>query len=252
MNTPQTNAKELQEHMKGTYHNLRLGIGLAGAALPWLLWLGGRIFDREPLRGSMSAYYYSPTMRDWFVGSLVAIGLFLVLYKGFSKQEDWALNVAGLFAIGIAFVPTTDPAIAQVSGASGLTLHSTLAVLFFAGIAYVAVFRGPDTLSLIRDHGRAERYQSIYRVLGVGMLGSPLIAVVLSFTLQRPGSLIFLFEAVAVLLFAFYWIVKSRELKETDAQGLALEGKLRTSVPYSGPDATPGRIVMDQSAIELG
>ena len=94
MKNVEDNAAELQAHMVGTYHNLRVGIGVIGLALPVLLWLGGKFLDGMPLRGSMSAYYYSPTMRNVFVGILFAIGVGLYLYKGFSTKENWALNAA--------------------------------------------------------------------------------------------------------------------------------------------------------------
>jgi len=244
MKAAETDAATLQQHMTGTYLSLRAGIGVIGAALPWLLWLGGQIGDREPLRGSMSAYYYSPTMRNTFVGALVSIGVFLYLYKGFSTRENWALNLAGALAIGVAMVPTS-PLSAADSG--GFPFHSTFAVLFFVCIAYVCVFRASDTLSLIRDTRKAERLRATYRLLGIGMVVSPIIAVVLTFVLQRAPqerSLVFFVEAVAVLTFATYWLVKSREMRATDAECLALEGKLQAPTsPRAGPAGAPGRLV---------
>jgi hypothetical protein len=50
----------------GTYHNLRLGVGVIGIAFPIVVWLGGMILDDEPLRSLMSAYYYSDAMRNTF------------------------------------------------------------------------------------------------------------------------------------------------------------------------------------------
>src|SRR3954470_19189079 len=153
MRPSHADAGALQQHMAGTYFALRVGMGALAAALPLLLWLGGHFADREPLRCSMSAYYYSSAMRDTFVGTLVAIGVFLYLYKGFSRQENWALNLAGALAVGIALRPTTP----RCDDAGGLTLHGSFAVLFFLAIAYVCLFRASDTLSLVRDARRARR-----------------------------------------------------------------------------------------------
>jgi hypothetical protein len=55
----------------------------------------------------MSRYYYALgsdgyLMRDWFVGLLFAVGNFLYLYKGFGRAEDWALNIGGVLALGVA------------------------------------------------------------------------------------------------------------------------------------------------------
>jgi hypothetical protein len=56
--------------------------------------------------GSISAYYYTPA-RGIFVASLVAIGTCLVCVRGGSTLEDVLLNLAGLLAPVVAFVPTS-------------------------------------------------------------------------------------------------------------------------------------------------
>lgn len=243
MRTARADANDLQKHISGTYFSLRLGMGVLAAALAPALWLGGRFADHEALRCSMSAYYFSPTMRDKFVGVLCAVGLFLYLYKGFSRQENWALNVAGAFAVGIAIVPTSP----DCEASTGITLHGAFAVLFFVAIAYVCVVRAADTLSLIRDTRKAKRLRTVYRGLGVLMIASPLVAVVLAQSLQPGGpkrSLVFFVETVAVLTFAAYWLVKSRELSATDAEKLALERKLKpASPPPAGVKRAPGDVV---------
>jgi hypothetical protein len=237
------NPDELQKHIAGTYFTLRVGIGVLAAALPVVLWLGGRFFDHEPLRCSMSAYYYSPSMRDELVGILCAIGLFLILYKGFSRQENWALNIAGILAIGIALIPT-DP---SCTAKTGLTVHAILALLFFGAIAFVALTRASDTLSLIHDEGKAERLRNVYRALGVLMIASPLLAAAMASLLEHASpkrALVFFVETFAVLTFAAYWIAKSVELRATNADELAAEAKLRVAAaPPKGLKRRPGRLV---------
>jgi hypothetical protein len=55
----------------------------------------------------MSAFYgaYDGDMRNWFVGTLCAVGAFMVLYKGFTFAEEMALNAAGLSAALVAMTP---------------------------------------------------------------------------------------------------------------------------------------------------
>ena len=55
---------------------------------------------------SMSSYYYT-VMRDTFVGSLCAIGIFLVSYDGYDLADRLVTDAAGLCTICIAFFPTT-------------------------------------------------------------------------------------------------------------------------------------------------
>ena len=54
---------------------------------------------------SLSAYYYTP-VRAVFVSMLVALGLAMVCLKGSTDPEDILLNLAGMFAPVVAFVPT--------------------------------------------------------------------------------------------------------------------------------------------------
>ncbi len=54
---------------------------------------------------SISAYYYTP-VRTVFVGSLCAIGVVLIAYKGHSPEEDVLLNFSGFMAFVVAMVPT--------------------------------------------------------------------------------------------------------------------------------------------------
>src|ERR1700733_14540541 len=82
--------------------------GLFGALavlLPFTLilvnWALGHGFS-----SSMSGYYYTP-MRNIFVGSLCAIGVFLISYDGYDLADRTITDVAGLCAICIACFPTT-------------------------------------------------------------------------------------------------------------------------------------------------
>jgi hypothetical protein len=96
----------LQEHILATYVLLRWGIIFVAIALPFALWalgvIGGQPLKLQP---SLSDYYYAGEpvnrlTRDVFVGVLFLVGGFLFLYKGYSKLEDWLLNIAGLCACG--------------------------------------------------------------------------------------------------------------------------------------------------------
>src|ERR1700728_4725906 len=88
-----------------SYLLMRLLIGVIAVLLPVVLilvnWAIGHGF--QP---SLSGYYYTP-MRNIFVGSLCAIGVFLVSYYGYDLSDRLITDVAGLCTICIAFLPTT-------------------------------------------------------------------------------------------------------------------------------------------------
>lgn len=201
---------ELYEHISATYRLLRLGLAAVAVALPVLLWIG----TGQP-RPSISDYYHAGGwMRDPFVGSLSAIGVFLVLYKGYSSREDVALDLAGVAAVVVALVPTDRrevPGVRVELAASGL-VHMVAAVCFFLLIAYVCVFRSGDTLALM-DEERRRGFRRGYRLLGAAMLAAPAAAWAVRYL---PGAAaypyVFFAELAGVLVFAAFWIVKSREI----------------------------------------
>jgi hypothetical protein len=88
-----------------SYLTLRKGIGLLGLALPFVLSFGAFVVFQQALQSSIS-YYYWTGMRDVFVGTLFAIGFFLLSYQGYEKADNIAGNLACLFAVGVALFPT--------------------------------------------------------------------------------------------------------------------------------------------------
>ncbi|MDN5765380.1 MAG: hypothetical protein L0H96_06015 [Humibacillus sp.] len=71
--------------------------------------------------GSISAYYYTP-VRTVLVGSLCAIGVVLIVYKGHSPEEDVLLNFSGFMAVVVAMVPTVPD---NLCGPSGFALSTS-------------------------------------------------------------------------------------------------------------------------------
>jgi hypothetical protein len=219
----------LEKHISSTYFTLRIGIAFIAILFPFILWIGGNLYSGLPLQDSMSAYYHANighgSMRDWFVGILFAVGVFLYLYKGYSSAENIALNVAGVLVVGIAIFPMKWNCVADCRKFS---VHGFFAVSFFLCIAYVCIRCASDTLSLIPDEELKRRFNRAYKLIGMVMISSPAIAFIFSALLQKFSALTFYVELVGVLAFATYWLTKSRELSITGAERLALQGKLET------------------------
>lgn len=232
-------ADELQQHMLGTYFGLRIGLVVIGVALPLVVLFAGGILHHVWLNPSISDYYHPGpdarpffTTRDFFVGGLFAAAACLYLYKGFSTRENVALNSAGVFACFVALLPT------GLGNDHGLVpiLHATSAVLFFLCIAYVSLFHSRDTLRLLTPARRAHFAQQ-YLWTGMALIVSPLVAVVFSYTLEgRFRAFIFWAESFGVWAFAYYWLVKTREMHESGAERRALDAELeREVVPVTPP-----------------
>jgi hypothetical protein len=97
-------AKAAAEARK-TYRYLRLGIVAMVVFLASSLTIEAS--KANCLQTSISAYYYTP-VRSVFVGTMIAIGLCLIVIKGSTWFEDLFLNIAGMLAPVVAIVPTSE------------------------------------------------------------------------------------------------------------------------------------------------
>jgi FtsH-binding integral membrane protein len=73
---------------------------------------------------SISAYYYTP-VRSVFVGALVTIGIVMIVLWGKTPWEDAFLNLAGMLAPVVAFVPTLDANYCSLRTTAGADLART-------------------------------------------------------------------------------------------------------------------------------
>jgi hypothetical protein len=231
--SPPEEPNELQLHIASTYFAMRGGLAFVAIGLPIVLAVGGWLYADLPLQGSLSQYYWAAaaerSMRSWFVGGLFVLGALLYLYQGFSATENRVLNLAGIFTLMVALVPTDHDCGEQCRL---LTAHGTSAILAFLCTAFVAARCATDTLKLVRDQKLRERYKHTYRLLASLMVVSPLLAFALTAVVNRRSSLIFFAESFGMISFATYWIAKSLEMKRTQADLLAAQGALER-VPKS-------------------
>ena len=189
----------------------RLIVGLIGVALPIVLVVFDRvIFGATSFRDSLSAYYYSG-MRDWFVGSLCAIGAGLFVYMATKKNvwDNWLSSIAGACAVLVALFPTV-----PVDGAR--SLGSVLHVVFAAGL-----FSLLGVLSWrfgIRDRNREDRtvgqrkfWAGLHKACAV-VIWLAIIGLALAPSNSIGGYSTLLGEAVAVFAFGASWFFKGSEL----------------------------------------
>ena len=167
-------------------------------------------------------------MRIWFVGLLFSIGAFLFLYSGFSKKEDWLLNLAGIFAWGVAIFPMDiDPA----SSWRDINAHGVSAIALFVCMVLVVWLCARDTLEYVTDEKLRKRFILKYNVIGILMGVFPIIALIFTLILQAYGKHVFFIEAAGIWTFAIYWWVKSRELAHTGADKRALQAEIELNRP---------------------
>lgn len=232
-------------------------MGLLGFILPPLLVFGGLTslwWLSTPLeaQNSLSAYYHASGIsesigldctandgvyRDLFVGILAVTGACSILYGGFNSLENWLLNLAGVFLLGVAFFPTDWPEQQFIDACSNLdgfqrfqasqllglpiSIHGASAILFFLAITAVNFFTALKTVELIEDGSQRRFWARIFQWARWLMPAAPV--VVLLVKLLTGDSLIeddivLWVEWVGIWAFSIYWILKSIEIFRSTVQ----------------------------------
>lgn len=214
---------------EATVKRLRLGVGTIAALLPPVVLFGNMLFAGEwVFLGSISGSYYTD-MRGVFVGSMCAIGVFLICYR-YDRLDDIWSTIAGALAIVVALFPTTpeaDPArhvvVTRTETVIG-AVHFTCAAALFLVLAYfcLGLFpRSPGSATFFlhlfaqssgTESRRKNRRDRIYRACGwiilASVVAAAVIAVALPKSVRDSWNTLFWCETVAVMSFAVAWLTK--------------------------------------------
>jgi hypothetical protein len=194
-----------------SYMTLRKIVGLLGISLPFVLVFGSFILDpTKQLQISVSAYYYT-NMRDALVGIVCGVSLFLLAYHGYEWQDSLASKLAGLFALGIAFFPTsaTHDKSDMIS-----KLHYITAGIFFVLLSYMSIFLFTKSAGDMTPQKKIRN--RVYRICGIIMLIS-VIGIPMDVIPAIHNHIAFLkptliLETAALVSFGISWLTKGEAL----------------------------------------
>ena len=200
---------ELSEYAVKSYRYLRIAIVMVLVALCCAV-----ILERAHagcFEGSISAYYYTPA-HSLFVGALVALGVCLIAIRGNGRIQNVLMNVAGVLAPIVAFVPTAKASTmcTAVPYAPSETLpfiNNNLVALGIAlGLAVVlaAAIILTKRQKWLRDgSGPLDRHS----IVGVGLSAVLLVAGAAWYATARSNFLDHAHGGGAALLFAIIGVV---------------------------------------------
>jgi hypothetical protein len=193
-----------------SYATMRKFVGWLGFSLPFILPAGFVIlFSRHDFPGSISGYYYTG-MRNYLVAALCVLGALFIGYDAYNDKLDfWITNLAGLFAVGVAFFPTS-PAAASPHQKDIGYIHFVFAALLFTMLASMAL-RFTKTNPDGDSTSQKSRRNVIYRFCAALIAASMLVAFVANFlpaTVKQNMPSLFWFEAISVVAFSVSWLVK--------------------------------------------
>ncbi len=270
--------KRDQNQLVINYLYLRKTVGWIGTLLPVVLIAGNALFFTTTLPDSMSSYYYT-SMRNVFVGSLCALGVFLIAYSGYDDWDRWITNIAGFGAIGVAFCATKPtvcgapartcvaPAVRTLSTEQNVvgTIHLVFAAIAFIALGVMALrFAKLPSSEERRARGlggwlrsalglpqrgqddprtpAGKRDGAIFRSCGIAILGCVVLAILGNFlpqSFKNDVPVLFIFEALAVFAFGISWFVKGQTLMPTAARLAARMQLARTTTGSPAEDAQP-------------
>ena len=207
-----------------TYRRLRRAIGYLGVGLPVLLVVLSPIgFFQTELQPSISHYYYT-NLREIFTGTLIAVGFFLIRYKGHGNKSFWKndqalTNIAGITAIGVALIPVNPEfdhekvhtLIPYTYSWLGWVHYACAAILFgiFSILALNVFTIGQEKNADIPVGTLNEN--NIYRFCGISIIILMLLVPV-SERLKLFKFSTLILETLALFLFGTAWLIKGRAL----------------------------------------
>jgi hypothetical protein len=167
-------------------------------------------------------------MRSWFVGFLFVLGVVMIVYQGLTPRENWLLNFAGLFALGVALFPT-----GGCVKCGWLTVHGVSAGASFLCLAAVAVLGAKQVVRKELGKEKTRFYQTWYWIAAIAMLASPVVAWLLT---QFVGAnyFVFLAEMFGLWFFAGFWGLKSLELAD-EAEKKVMDKSLAIAPAAAAP-----------------
>ncbi|MEV6238615.1 DUF998 domain-containing protein [Lentzea sp. NPDC051838] len=185
-----------------SYNTLRRLVGAIGVALPIVLG-GVGWFLTGKLEPSISAYYYTD-LRDWFVGSLWAFGVFLIAYR-LGRLDNVLATVAGVLAIVVSLIPTAATGTPEGARSVGAMVHLICAGGFFVLLAVLSLLFAKD-----RDHYKPTFGQKVLHRVCAGcillsVVGCLFVIMNSGKDVQADTTLVFWFETAGVVAFGVSW-----------------------------------------------
>ena len=205
-----------------SYQLTRLFVGVIGVALSVILIVFDLlIFGQSTVRESLSAYYHSG-VRDWFVGSLCAIGVGLFTYMGtkIGSLDNWVSTASGVCAIVVAFFPTkilfgqTPTPLQDKLGVPLVeTIHIIFAASFLALLGLMSLRFGiGDGQRMDRREIQRKAWRSVHFACAGTIWLSIVVLVVIKLVDISASHAILICEIVAIFVFGLSWFLKGSEL----------------------------------------
>ena len=181
---------------------LRAMVGWLGMLLPWIV---VRLIGYIP--ESISATWYTNACTVFMI-ILGSASLLLISYKGYERLDDILLTISGIFGLGICLFPCAvssapgDVGTFLIDSQTSNIIHTVCAIAFFGLLAYNSFFLFTKSTGEMTSKKKVRNI--IYRVCGIGMIGSFTIMFFPHFPHQT-----WITEALALFFFGISFLTKA-------------------------------------------
>jgi hypothetical protein len=205
-----------------TFNTLRRAVGVIGILMGFAVVLLGFI-QWDVVQTCISDYYWT-NVNNFLVGVLVAVGVFLMCYRGYERIDTVINVITGICAIGIALFPDqyvqTTAGIFCLPTSVTCVFHLIFAASFFLLLAYNSYFLftksslGAYDLKYLRAVEPKRRRNAVYKICGIVIFSAVLLDVVYTIWFQKswPYVTSLVLETVALVAFGFSWLIKGETL----------------------------------------
>ena len=233
--SPRTNSPSSETPYVLSYFAHRRAAGYIGLALPVVVVFFDKFVSRSHcIPDSISASYYTGA-RNFFVGSLCAVGIFLISSVGYKRDLKYSI-FAGVMSFLVAFDPCGSPAAgepfcgarAELPYPYSNSVHFVAAILLFLTFAFFCLVLftrsadDPDSY-MPRITGLPEKKRQ--RNLVFIVCGSIMVAAMASFVVAKlvdPALRhheLLIVEWICLWAFGIAWLIKGQQLlKDTVEQ----------------------------------
>lgn len=205
-----------------SYFAMRRAAGYIGLALPLVVFLFDQYISKyHCIPSSISASYYTGA-RNFFIGSLSAVGVFLICSIGYKPDKPFSL-FAGAMAFLVAFCPTTPDLGCQIPNPGppfqhSHYVHTFAATALFLTFAYFCLFlftrsacnpnkSGPQLSGL---PPQKQKRNAFFIFSGCVMVAAMLYYAIRSYLPNPPDHLLLIIEWICLWAFGSAWLVKGQ------------------------------------------
>lgn len=236
------NASEDSNELVTSYLRVRTAVGTLAIILPIMLWVS-TAFEAVDFVPSISEFFYTP-MREALVGTIGAIAVFLISYKGYPRDETRAVQswtelwltdrrvsyAAAIGALCVAIFPTRtniEIELQPIPFAHAIMQENTAGILHVVGAGLFFLALAVFCLSNFRRGGAKTRRMILglsedgfYLLCGYILLACIVALGIVSYINHKgpvdlaakleAREVIFWIESIGLVTFAAAWLTKGK------------------------------------------